>query len=153
MDARLSAANAILNRGVRFRLPAPFYKRMFRKDYVTIRHLKLGTIVEMSRIVIESDLENAITFSDNQFLQKAVEPCVRCLAVAILNDKEKIEKKTDKLTKQLMWKVAPESIVDIFTKISTMNRLSDFMNITRYLLSQMMMMMNKKNLGQEEDGG
>lgn len=107
----------------------------------------------MSRIVIESDLENAITFSDNQFLQKAVEPCVRCLAVAILNDKEKIEKKTDKLTKQLMWKVAPESIVDIFTKISTMNRLSDFMNITRYLLSQMMMMMNKKNLGQEEDGG
>ena len=52
MDARLAAANAILERGVRFRLPAPFWKRLLRKDYVTIRYLKLGTIVEMSRATL-----------------------------------------------------------------------------------------------------
>lgn len=153
MDARLSAANAILTRGVRFRLPAPFYKRILKRDYVTIRHLKLGTIVEMSRIVIESDLENAITLSDNELLKKAVEPCARCIAVAILNDKKKIERNTDKLTRRLMWKIAPESLVEVFTKVSQMNRLSDFMNITRYLLSQTMMMMNRKNLGQDVNGG
>lgn len=153
MDVRLSAANAILTRGVRFRLPAPFYKRILKRDYITIRHLKLGTIIEMSRIVVENNLDNAITLSDNEFLKKTVEPCARCVAVAILNDKKKIERYTEKLTKRLMWDVAPESIIEIFVKISQMNRLSDFMNITRYLLSQTMSLMNRKNLGQDVSGG
>ena len=84
---------------------------------------------------------------------KAVEPCARCLAIAILNDKRKIARETDKLTRRLMWQVAPESIVEIFTKISRMNRLSDFTRITKYLLGQMTMTMNRRNSGQDEDGG
>ena len=77
----------------------------------------------------------------------------RCLAIAILNDKRKIARETDKLTRRLMWQVAPESIVEIFTKISRMNRLSDFTRITKYLLGQMTMTMNRRNSGQDEDGG
>lgn len=153
MDARLQAANVILQRGVRFRLPAPFYKRLLKKDYITIRYLKAGTILEFSRVVLESKIEEAIALGDHEFLVKTIEPCARCIAIAILNDRAKIARDTDKLTEQLMWKVAPQSIVDIFTKISAMNRLSDFMTITRYLLSQTTMMMNRRNLGHEESGG
>lgn len=152
MDARLQAATTILERGVRFRLPAPFYKRWLKKDFVTIRHLKAGTILEISRVVLESGLEEAVTFGDNEFLNKAVEPCTRCIAIAILNDKEAIEEKTEKLTRLLMWQVSAESLVDIFLEISVMNRLSDFTDITRFFLNRMEMMMNRKNLGQEEDG-
>lgn len=153
MDARLNAANVILTRGVRFRLPAPYYKRWLKKDYITIRYLKAGTILEISRVILKSGLEDAIALGDYEFLEKAIEPCARCIAIAILNDKKSIARGTDKLTKRLMWKVAPQSIVDIFTKISAMNRLTDFMSITRYLLSQTTMMMNRKNLGHEESGG
>lgn len=152
MDARLQAADAILERGVRFRLPAPFYKRLLRKDYVTIRHLKAGTIIEFSRVVIESKMENAIALGDYEFLLKCVEPCARCIAIAVLNDKRKIAREAGKLTKRLLWRVEPASIVELFLKISVMNRVSDFTDITKYLLTMTSMMMSPKNLGHEEDG-
>ena len=152
MDARLQAANAILQKGVRFRLPAPFYKRWLGKNYVVIRYLHAGAILEFSRVVVENELENAIALGDYEFLLKSVEPCARCIAIAILNDETKIERETDKLTKLLLWKIAPQSIVEVFLKISVMNRVSDFMNITKFFLTQTATMMNPKNLGQDEDG-
>lgn len=152
MDIRLKAANVILERGVRFRLPAPFYKRWFGKDRVTIRYLKLGTILEISRVVINSGMEAAIMCGDYEFLSKSIEPCARCVAIAMLNDKRRIERETEELTRKLLWKVAPESIFDIYMKISIMNRVSDFMNITRFFSGMTTMMMNPKNLGHEEDG-
>lgn len=152
MDARLEAANAILDRGVRFRLPAPFYKRLLKRDYKTIRHLRAGTILEIARVITESGIENAITLGDYEQLAQTVEPCARCIAIAILNDRRSIEKRTDKLTKELMWKVSAASIVEIFTKIALMNRVADFMNITRFFWIQTTTMMNPKNLGQDEIG-
>lgn len=137
---------------MRFRLPAPFYKRWAGKDSITIRYLKAGTIIEISRVVIDNDLESAIALGNFEFLLKSVEPCARCIAIAALNDKRKIERETDKLTNLILWKVAPESIVDVFMKISLMNRVSDFTDITRFLLMMTRMMMNPKNLGPEADG-
>lgn len=148
----MNAANAILERGVRFRLPAPFYKKWLKRDWATIRHLKAGTILEFSRVVIEHDLENAVLLGDYEFLMKAVEPCARCIAIAILNEKKKIERKADKLTRQLLWKISAESLIEIFVKISLLNRVSDFTRITRFFSIQTEMMMNPKNLGQTDDG-
>lgn len=148
----MQAADAILERGVRFRLPAPFYRRLLRKDYVIIRHLKPGTIIEFSRVVVESGLENAIALGDYEFLLKSVEPCARCIAIAVLNDRRKIVRETGKLSERLLWRVEPASLVELFLKISVMNRVSDFTDITRYLLTMTAMMMSPKNLGHEEDG-
>lgn len=152
MDARLTAARAILDRGVRFRLSAPLYKRLLKKDYVTIRYLRAGTIIEFSRVVVESGLENAIALGDYEFLLKAVEPCTRCIAIAILNDKRMIERRTDKLTGQLLWKIAPESLVEIFMKISLMNRVADFTIITGYLTTMTRTMLSPKIPGQTQNG-
>lgn len=148
----MNAANAILERGVRFRLPAPFYKRWLKKDWITIRHLRAGTILEFSRIVIKHDLESAILLGDYELLMKTIEPCARCIAIAILNDKRKIERQADRLTKRLLWKVSTESLVELFVKISLLNRVSDFTRITRFFSIQTVMMMNAKNLGQTDDG-
>lgn len=148
----MNAANAILERGVRFRLPAPFYKRWLKRDWITIRHLKAGAILEFSRVVIKHDLENAILLGDYELLMKTIEPCARCIAIAILNDKRKIERQADRLTKRLMWKVSTESLVELFVKISLLNRVSDFTRITRFFSIQTVMMMNPKNLGQTDDG-
>lgn len=152
MDARLKAAETILERGVRFRLPAPFWKRLLKKDWITIRHLKAGTILEIARVVLGAKLENAIALGDYEFLAKAVEPCTRCIAIAVLNDKKQIDRDTDKLTERLLWQVSAESLIDIFLKIAVMNRVSDFTIITRFLLNQTTMMTERKNLGQTENG-
>lgn len=152
MDVRLQAANAILERGVRFRLPAPFYKRWFKNDTVTIRHLKAGTIIEFSRVVIGNELENAVALGDYEFLLKSIEPCARCIAIAILNDERKIERQADKLTKKLLWRIADVSLVEIFMKISVLNRVSDFTDITKFFLTMTATMMNPKNLGHDAIG-
>lgn len=150
MDARISAAHAILERGVRFRLPAPFWKRWLKKDYITIRHLKPGTILEISRVVLESGIEEALIANDFEFLSKAIDPVAECIAIAILNDKKDIERKTERLKNKLLWQVSPESLVEIYAKIAMMNRVGDFTTVTRYLHRMMAMMMNPKNLGQED---
>ena len=86
MDARLKAANVILIRGVRFRLPAPFWTRWLKKDWVTISHLKAGTIFEIARVVVAEGLEDVAGLSDHEFLIKSIPACARCIAIAVLND-------------------------------------------------------------------
>lgn len=154
MDVRLQAAEAILERGVRFRLPAPFFKRWLKADYVTISRLKAGTILEISRVILENKLEEAILLGDNEFLSKTIEPCARCIAIAVLNDKKKIEREvaTGRLKKKLLYSISDVSLVEIFMSVMLMNRVSDFMNITKYFLMMMKTMMNPKNLGQDEEG-
>lgn len=148
---RLEAAERILNRGVRFRLPAPFLSRLLRKNRITVRPLFPGTILEFATIVLKHKLEEAITLSDYAALEKSVKPVARCIAVSVLNNKKKIEEKTDKLQEWLMWKVKPRQLIEMFLVIEKFNRTSDFMNITRYYVIQTLMMMNP-NLGQENDG-
>lgn len=152
MDARLEAAKRILNRGVRVRLPAPFFERLFRRNIIEVRPLYPGTILEFATIVLENNLEEATTLSDYSALVQSINPVARCVAVSILNDEKKIEKFTDKLQKKLLWKVRPELLVEIYTTISEMNRTTDFMDITRYYVLQTSMMMSP-NLGQENNGG
>lgn len=151
MDARLEAAKSILNRGVRFRLPAPFYRRLFRRNVIEVRPLYPGTILEFATIVLENNLEEATTLSDYASLAKSIKPVARCVAVSMLNDESKIERLTDRLQRKLLWKVPPSLLVEIYLTIAGMNRTADFMNITRYYVLQTLMMMNP-NLGQESDG-
>jgi len=151
MDERLEAAQRILNRGVRFKLPAPFFTRLFRRNVIEVRPLYPGTILEFATIVLKNNLEEVITLSDYAMLEKAIKPVARCIAVSMLNDEQRIEKQTDELQKKLLWKIQPELLVKMFLTISELNRTSDFMNITRYFVLQTSMMMNP-NLGQEENG-
>lgn len=150
MDARISAAHAILERGVRFRLPAPFYKRWLKKDYVTIRHLKAGTIFEISCVVLESGIEQALIAGDFEFLSKTIKSVAECIAIAILNDKKAIEDKTEKLKNKLLWEVSSESLIELFNNIVLMNRVGIFTTATRYLHRMTTTMMNPKNLGQKD---
>lgn len=152
MDARLEAAQRILNRGVRFKLPAPFFTRLFRRNVIEVRPLYPGTILEFATIVLGNKLEEATAMSDYAGLTQSIKPVAQCIAVAILNDEKAIATKTEKLSRRLLWKVKPELLIQIYLAIANLNRTADFMNITRYFALQTSMMMNP-NLGQEENGG
>jgi hypothetical protein len=150
MDARIEAAERILDRGVRFKLPASIFSRLLKRDRVDIRPLRGGTILEFAIVVVENRLDEALEKEDWQFLQQAIKPVARCVAIAILNSKEGIEKETDELADKLLWQIPAGKLIEIFRVIAVQNRLSDFMSITRFFCRQTMMMMNPKNLGQEE---
>lgn len=149
-DVRLLAAQTILDRGVRFRLPAPFWKRWLKRDWIIIRNLKAGTILEIARVVVDEKLEDVAGLSDYEFLYKSIPACARCIALAALNDKAKIARSSDKLTEMLLHYVSNESLIQLFMQIKVMSRVADFMNITRYLLTITQTMMNPKNLGRDD---
>lgn len=151
MDIRIEAAERILNRGVRFRLPAPFFSRLLKRNTIVVHPPYGGTILEFSRIVLKHKLEDAIALSDYAALEKSISPVALCVAISILNDKHKIAEQADELAEKLLWKVKPRLLIEIFLTIERMNLREDFMTITRYYVIQTSMMMNP-NLGQEENG-
>ena len=148
---RLEAAERILERGVRFRLPAPFLLRLVRLNRLNIKPMKAGTILEFSRVVLEHKLEEAVALEKYEFLTKSIEPVARCLAIAILNDRKKIEKRTDELQKWLLWRISPQLLIEMFLTVEPMTRTSNFLIITRLFVMQTLMMMNP-NLGHDENG-
>ena len=153
MDTRIQAAERILDRGVRFWwLPAPLLYRLFKLNKVDIRPLMAGTILEISIVVVENNLEEALKKEDWGLLEKSIEPIARCVAIAVLRTREKIENKADELTKKLLWRFQAGTLIGIFRIIEEQNRIMDFTSITRFFCRQTMMMMNPKNLGQEESG-
>jgi len=132
---------------VRFRLPAPFYTRWLRKDRLDIRPLCAGAILEISLVIVEHGLEDAIKESNWKFLEQSIKPVARCVAIAALGTKERIEKDTDKLTEKLIWKIPAGNLVEMFRVIEVQNRVADFTTITRLFCHQTTMMMSPKNLG------
>jgi hypothetical protein len=152
MSIRVQAAERILDRGVRFRLPASFLSRLLRRDRIDIRPLRAGTILEISRVVVGEGISEAIAMENWSFLEKSIRPVAKCIAIAILNDEILINKKLEALTRKLIWRVPAGTLVEMFQVVEAQNRLSDFMNTTKFLLTEAMMMMNPKNLGQEKNG-
>ena len=150
MTTRIDAAEILLDRGVRFWLPAPFFQRLFKKNFIDIRPLRAGAILEFSRVVVANKLDEALEKEDWKLLEQTINPVARCVAIAMLGTKERIERETDGLTEKLLWKVPAGKLVEIFRVTAAQNRLTAFTSITRFFSHQTMMMMNPKNLGQEE---
>lgn len=97
--------------------------------------------MEIAIVVIENKLEEALAKSDWEFLAQSIQPIARCVAMASLGTKERIEKETDKLTDKLLWKIPAANLVEMFRVVAVQNRVSDFTTITRFLCHQATTMM------------
>ena len=143
-QTRLAAASLLLERGVKFNLTdAPFYYRFIGLSAIEIRPLYPGTIMELSRVILEEGLEDATPETVNG----KIESICRVIAIAMLNDKKKL-KRTQQLTQRLLNKVPASVLIRIFMHIVEINKVLDFTIITNYFANQMNQMLTMKNLGQ-----
>jgi hypothetical protein len=138
---RLAAANLLLERGIRFKHDAPFLIRCLRLNRITIRPLYPGTIAEFSRVILDKGLANITA----EIANKHMESICKVIAIAMLNDESKIDKKADKLAKRLQWKVPAFQLIQIFRAIESVNSMLDFMIITNYFNDKMNQLMTMKN--------
>lgn len=151
MDTRVCAADRLLDRGVRFILPAPFYIRWLRLNRITIKGLRAGTIMEFSRVVVKHNLEGAMLEGNYTFLEQAIEPVCQCVAIAMLNDEMAIACRAKRLAKRLMWRYSADVLVQLFSLIAELSKTKDFTIITRFLCNQTAMLMSP-NLGRQKKG-
>ncbi len=149
-NKRLDAARHLLDRGVRFRLPAPFWLRWLNPS-ITLRSHKAGTILYFSEVVLKHNLEEVVLAGNNEQLSKSIKPIVECLAISVLNDYLKIKLFKKILSKYLLWQVDKQALVEMFLIAFEVNNSKDFTTITKWYVQQMKMMMNP-NLGQMEKG-
>ncbi len=149
-DKRLDATRQLLERGVRFLLPAPFWLRWL-KPRLTIKAHKGGTIFLFSEIVLEHNFEKLIAEDDDINLLKNIKYIVECLAISALNGYWKIKLFKNILSKYLLWYVNKYALIEMFVIVFNLNNSKDFTTITKFYLQQTKMMLNP-NLGQEKMG-
>lgn len=148
-DTQVKAASLLLDRGIRFTIPdAPFFDRLFRQNKIYIRPLRAGAIMKIAILLLENELDNTMS---TQELHSKLDVLAKIIATAVLNDAKKIEQKSDKLTKKLLWKVPAHVLIKIYRYIDGINEIKDFTNITNFFNCQSRMMMAKRT-GQKKKG-
>lgn len=152
MNTQQQAADRLLDRGVRFKMPAPVLLRWLRLNRLTIRAFRPGTILEFSRVVMAHKLEEAMVLDKHEQLEKSLEPIARCIAIAALNSRLRIKWFTSTLTRWLLWRSNSTNLLEMFAVIMELNKLQDFTVITKFFCHQQTMMMSPRNLGQQENG-
>lgn len=148
-SVKIDAANLLLDRGIRFNIPdAPIWDKIRGRNKIWIKPLRGGTIVEIALLVIERGLDERLT---NLQLQTKLGDLAEIIAVAVLNDKDKIATKKEKLAHWLLLKLPARELIKIFRHIENLNRIEGFMTITNYFRRQTMMMIEKRT-GQAAKG-
>ena len=147
---RLAAANLLLQRGVKFKVDAPFWQRLLGLNVIHIKPLYPGTIAAFSAEILKAGLENA----DTAKVLENISIVAKIVAIAMLNDETKIIKYADKLAQKLLWRTPAIQLVNIYSTIDNVNRVMDFTIITNSTTRMMQMMMNPKLMssGQDESG-
>jgi hypothetical protein len=151
------AADTILERGVRFQIPAPFYLRIFGKKMaeIVVYRPKMGTLIAMSKISAELN-EDLAKLSDGSFteayalVEKHGDKLLKWLAIAMLNNKYKIELRGDSLANKLKWRITAQEAATLFYLIVMLSGVKDFTNTIRFLNS--MNLMERKEMSPKDQG-
>lgn len=155
------AAETLLERGVRFSIPAPFFLRLFGKKAVnlTIYPPKMGTLIAFSGKYVAmgidtKGLESGEVGEVTLLIAQHGKDITEAIAVAVLNSKWKIRLFGRMAGRWLMWKLTPQRMAELFMVITMMSGYKDFTTIIRFLPSTNMMKMRKQteNLSQETSG-
>ncbi|HAQ21108.1 MAG TPA: hypothetical protein DCR40_18025 [Prolixibacteraceae bacterium] len=151
------AAETILERGVRVRLPAPRFLRLLGKKEiaVTIGQPYLGTLEHLSMLSLKAGFSfEGIDTGDLDAAHRLIaahsKTVRRILAVMILNSKLKIFLFSGVLASWLKWKVKPHRLLELFLVIVTLSGMEDFTNTIRLIRSMRVTM--PRNLSPTGEG-
>lgn len=152
----LLAADVLLERGVKFNLPAPLPLRMLGKKelFFTVRYLTLGTIIRISRLYLKTGITaDQLESMDHENVHELVESNAaifsRISAVAILNSYIWGKLLARPLSWYLMHKLTLSKLCTLSYLLVIMCRVQDFTTTIRLISS---MRITEKNLSQNIQG-
>lgn len=150
------AAETILQRGVKVKIPAPFFLRWIRRTWVLrMTCPTLGTLMRVSAYytstgITDDKLEN-LTFEQAQLLVQLHGKAIsKAVAVALLNGRISGRWLTRPLARHLRWNLTAQELMSLASVLLIYGGASDFMTTTR---SVRRMKMTSPNLGQKMEQG
>ena len=163
-DIQKLAAMALLDRGIAFRIPAPWWIVIFGKKYVKInvRRLYLGTLIHLSTLENIAPLEPVEVPPDHKKLIADMEatpqsipvadiitqsvPVCRAIAACLLNSRIKIALFSKPLGRHLRRSCTNDQLQELVMWLFVYGRAESFTSTTK-LINRMRMTM-PMNLGQ-----
>lgn len=163
-DIEKLAALALLDRGVAFRIPAPWWMRLFGKKTLklNVRRLYLGTLIHLSTLEGIAPLEPVEVPPDHQQLIADMDatprsipiaeiiaqtmPVCQAIAACLLNSRFKIALFAKILSRYLRKNCTPDQLQELAMWLFVYGRAESFTNTTK--LIERMKMMKPMNLGQ-----
>jgi hypothetical protein len=147
------AADTILERGVRVRLPAPFFLRLFTRTIgVAMKQPTMGTLFHVARVSLAHDIDIGKLTDFNSALQLVAthgRPMLRIVAILLLRTDTRIAL----FWRPMCWwvrKLPPRRLAEIALMAVTFGGIEDFTTTIRLLWA--MKITTPRNLSQEAQG-
>lgn len=136
----------LLGRGVQWRLPVPPPLRWLlpRGVRLRIRHLRLGTLLEIERLSVRHRLEERL-------LDPPADVLAEITALAVLNDRRLVRLLRGPLTRWLLHYVTVDSLVELWGIILRLSRVEDFTRITASIVT--MSTLTRPRMGHDSEEG
>lgn len=151
------AAETILERGVRVKLPAPRFLRLLGKKEisVTIRQPGMGTLLNVSELSLKSGfsfegIDSGNLDAAHQLIAGHTKTLMRIVAVILLRSKWRIRLFSGMLSRWLLWKLTPNRLLEMVLMIVTFSGVQDFTNTIRLIRSMSVTM--PRNLSPTSEG-
>lgn len=149
------ALDMILERGVRFRLPAPLWRRVLGGGMVRIKPPRVGTALAILREAVEYDLA---TGEVSALFESVITPrqlvgVKRIIATAVLGVDNPSERKLEALVTRLD-DVLLQDLLHLYSIVMTMCRGENFRKATLsvWALVKMLRVRPRKKTSQESEG-
>lgn len=158
------AAQALLDRGVGFRIPAPFLFRLFGKKQirVSVKRVRLGAMLQLSelaslteleRVKVGDEREKMLTAIDAeslsvklQFIAQNKEKVAYLVGCCLLNSRSKIQLFGKRFGRYLANACTADELQELALWLFAYGRPESFMNTTK--LMRAMILTAPRNLGQ-----
>lgn len=151
------AAETLLERGVRVKLPAPrFFQALGRKTIsLIVKQPYLGTMLHLSRLCLKAEfnldeVDEGKPEAAHRLMRDHGKTVARMVAVTILNSRVKIKLFSGIMSTYLLWHMKPNDLVKTAALIVTLSGIQDFTNTIRLVRS--MTMTRPRNLSPEVQG-
>ena len=145
-------ADTLLERGVRFKIPAPFFLKLIgiKHRSLVIYPLKYGTLLAMSGVGagLEIDPQKLSEGSINEALklvEKHGDRVAVFVATAVVNSNIQLERRARLLAERLKWRLTPSKMAELLIMVVMLCGVQDFTSTIRFL--------NTMNLTRRKEDG
>lgn len=149
------ALDIILQRGVRFRLPAPLWRRILGGGVVRIKPPRVGTALAILREAVAYDLasEEVSALFESVITPRQLVGVKRIVATAVLGVVNPSERKLEALAKRLD-NVLLQDLLHLYSIVMMMCRGEDFRTATLsvWALIRLLRVRSQKEMGQGSEG-
>lgn len=135
MKTEKHAAEILLDRGVAWPIVAPLFLRLFGKKTIAIsvKALKLGTLLELSRLYTSLGITEADFKSQHELIQKNLKTVCIIVAIAILNSKIRIKLFAKPFAGFIERQFTANMLLEVMIFIATYSGVGSFSNTIRLL--------------------